>query len=197
MPFRPLVVGLVLAFEYAALDDAELELVEPDLLMPARRALLRHGDAVGVAVRAHVGVQPLDVHGVERVLLALEPVARYLRNGDVADGVVPEQVLPAGEERRGLRAHVGEHEPRHLAYGVARDLDLLLEASVRVDGLLEGLLDALAGLVHHPAVVHATEAVLLGDAVGEVDAPVGAEAFDEAEGSGPVAVEDEVLAEQP
>ena len=66
-----------------------------------------------------------------------------------------------------------------------------------MDGLLEWLLDALAGLVHHPAVVHATEAVLLGDAVGEVDAPVGAETFDEAEGSGPVAVEDEVLAEQP
>ena len=49
--------------------------------------------------------------------------------------------------------------------------------------------------VHHPAVVHAAQSVLLGDAVGEVDAPVRAEALDEAERAGLVLVEDEVHAE--
>ena len=101
-----------------------------------------------------------------------------------------------GEQRRGLRAHVGEHEPRHLADRVTGDLHLLLETSVRVHRLFKGLLDALAGLVHHPAVVHAAEAVLLGDAVGEVDAAVGAEAVDETHRAGLVAVEDEVFAEE-
>ena len=99
------------------------------------------------------------------------------------------------EQRGGLRAHVGEYQSAVGLDGVAGDLDLLLEASVRVDGLLEGLLDALAGLVHHPAVVHAAQAVLLGDAVGEVDAAMGAEAFDEAQRAGLVFVEDEVLTE--
>ena len=96
----------------------------------------------------------------------------------------------------GAGPHVRPEHPGHLLHGVARDLHLLLEAPVRVDGLLEGLLDALAGLVHHPAVVHAAQAVLLGYAVGEVDAAVGAEALDEAERAGPVLVEDEVLAEE-
>ena len=45
--------------------------------------------------------------------------------------------------------------------------------------------------------VHAAEAVLLGDAVGEVDAPVGTETVEQAVGPGAVAVEDEVLAEEP
>jgi hypothetical protein len=64
-----------------------------------------------------------------------------------------------------------------------------------VDGLFEGLLDALAGLVEHPAVVHAAQAVVLGDAVGEVDAAVGAEFFDEAQGARAIPVQDKVFTE--
>ena len=85
--------------------------------------------------------------------------------------------------------------PSQLLHGVARDLHLLLEAAIGVDGLLERLLDALAGLVHHPAVIHAAQAVLLRYAVGEVDAAMRAGALDESERTGLVAVEDEVLAE--
>ena len=64
-----------------------------------------------------------------------------------------------------------------------------------MDGLLERLLDALAGLVHHPTVVHAAQAVLFRDAVGEIDPAMRAEAFDEPECTGLVAIEDEVFAE--
>jgi hypothetical protein len=61
--------------------------------------------------------------------------------------------------------------------------------------LLERLLGALTCLVEHPAVVHATDAVLFGDAVGEVHAAMRAESVDEAVGAGAVLVEDEILAE--
>ena len=190
---RPVLAVLGEAELEPALDDAVLEGVERDL-HGLGLALRRGGDAIPDVV-AEVEVQPLRVDGVDGVLLALEPVARQVGDGDVADGVVVGQLLPAGEQRRGLRAHVREDESAELLHGVARDLHLLLEAPVRVHRLLEGLLDALAGLVHHPSVVHAAQAMLFGDAVGKVDAAVGAEALDESERAGPVLVEDEVLAE--
>ncbi len=110
--------------------------------------------------------------------------------------MVRHEEVPARHEGRGRRAEVGEQQAAELLDGVGVDLHLLLEASVGVDGLLEGLLDALPGLVHHPAVVHAAEAVLLRDAVGEVDAAVRAEPIDEAERAGLVLVKDEVLAKE-
>ena len=111
-------------------------------------------------------------------------------------GVLRDEQIPAGHERRGRGAKVGEQEAAELLDGVGVDLHLLLEAAVGVHRLLERLLDALAGLVHHPAVVHAAQAVLLRYAVGEVDAAVRARALDEPERAGLVLVEDEVLSEE-
>ena len=202
MPYGPVGIVLVRALDDAALDDAVVEQIEPDpLVRPGDHAELlglRQPEPHRLVVllpHAPVAVQPLQVHRVQRVLLALQPVAGQRRERDLAPDVVPRERLPHREERCGLRAHVREHHaPEHLDR-VGRDLHLLLEAPVRVDGLLERLLDALAGLVHHPAVVHAAEAVLLRDAVGEVDAAVRAEPLDEADRAGLVPVEDEVLAE--
>ena len=101
-----------------------------------------------------------------------------------------------GSSGTGAGAHVGPDESAKLLDRVARNLHLLLEASVRVNGLLEGLLDTLAGLVHHPAVIHATQAVLLRYAVGKIDAAMGTGALDESERAGLVTIEDEVFAEQ-
>ena len=83
-----------------ALDDAVLEGVEGDL-DGLGLALRRGGDAVADVV-AEVEVQPLRVDGVDGVLLALEPVAGEVRDGDVADGVAVGQLLPVGEQ--GARA---------------------------------------------------------------------------------------------
>ena len=65
-----------------------------------------------------------------------------------------------------------------------------------MDGLLERLLDTLAGLVHHPAVVHAAQTMLLRYAVGEIDAAMRAGALDESERTGLVAIEHQVLAHE-
>jgi hypothetical protein len=59
--------------------------------------------------------------------------------------------------------------------------------------LLEGLLNALARLIEHPTVVHATQTVLFRYPVGEVDTTVWAGSIDEAIGARPVLVENEVL----
>ena len=85
--------------------------------------------------------------------------------------------------------------PPQLLDRVGGDAHLLLEASVRVDGLLEGLLDALPLGVEHPPMIHAAQPVLLRDAVRQVDTTVGAVPFDQAVLAGAVAVENEVFAE--
>ncbi len=155
-----------------------------------------HGLPCGkLLVAGPVGVKPLGMHRVEGVLLALEPVARKLGERDITRDVVGCERLPERQDRGRRRTEVGEHQPLEFLHGVAGDLHLLLETPVRVHRLLEGLLDALPRLVHHPAVVHAAKAVLLRDAVGEIDPAVGAEPFDKAHRAGPVPVEDEVLAE--
>jgi hypothetical protein len=65
-----------------------------------------------------------------------------------------------------------------------------------VDGLFEGLLDALPGLVKHPAVVHAPQAFFFRDTVAHVDAAVGAEGVYQAECAFAVLVENEVFSKQ-
>ena len=134
---------------------------------------------------------------IEGVFLTLKPVAGQLRDADFAHRVVPGQLFPPRKQRRRLRAKVGEQQAAELLNRVAGYSDFLFESAVGPDRLLEGLLNALAGLVVEPAVIHAAQAVLLGDAVGEVDTPVSAKAVYETERPRAVLVEDEVLAEQP
>ena len=196
MAVLPVVVLLGEALEHAALDDAVLEHVEPDLLV-LRQVEERPPEAGALLhVLPPVRVRPFDVYGVEGVLLTLEPVAGQVGDRDVADGVVPNEGLPQRQERDGGRAEVGEHEAPRSLHRIARNLDLLLEAAVGAHRLLERLLDALARLVVAPAMVHATQAMLFGDAVREVDAAMRAQPRDEPERPRPVAVEDEVFAEQ-
>ena len=193
----PLRVLLGRTLDDTLLDDAVVVEVEPDALVGFAGYLVTVGDGALLLqhVAREVDVQPLGMHRIERVLHALEPVARELGHSYVPQDVVPDEQVPSRQQRRGRWPEVRPDQPAQLLHGVARNLDLFLEASVGMDRLLERLLDALARLVHHPAVVHAAQAVLLRYAVGEVDATVGAEAVDESERAGPIAVEDEVLAE--
>ena len=204
VPHLPVVVLLVRPLGDAPLDDAVVEHVEPDLLV----RLGDRGERVGLGLAerlrllpllpdAPVAVQPLEMHRVERVLHALQPVAGELSRADVAPAVLPLERLPAREQRRRLRAEVGKHEAAKLLDWVRRDAHLLLEATVRMHRLLEGLLDALAGLVVQPTVVHAPQAVLLRDSVRQVDATVGAEPVDQPQRAAAVLVQHEVLAEDP
>ena len=184
----------------AALDDAVRGRVEADLLVA-----VVDGEAFGDGVAASFelggpcavdAVEPFEVDGVDAILHALEPVAGEFGDERLAeDALLLGEDVVVGQQRRGLRPHVREEESAEFPHGVGRDAHLLLEPPIGVNGLLERLLDALAGLVHHPAVVHAAEPVLLGNAVGEVDAAVRAEAVDEPERAGLVAVEHEVFTE--
>src|SRR5438105_14345053 len=95
-PDRPELVLLGLALEDASVDEAVLELLEADLQV-GRRTL-----TVGAAERAGpVRVEPLEVHGVDRVLLALEPVARDLGEHDLHEAVLPTEGLPGRHQRYG------------------------------------------------------------------------------------------------
>jgi len=58
------------------------------------------------------------------------------------------------------------------------------------------LLGALAGLVEHPAVLHAAEAMLFRNSVGEIYSAVRANGIDQAVGARAVFVENEILTEQ-
>ena len=201
VPRAPIVVLVGLAGQQSPLVEAVVERVETDLLVPLNlvEPVGGVGDILALTVAQvvrQIGVQPLGVYRVHGVLHALEPVAWHHGRAHVAEQIVADEQVPSREQRHGRRAHVGPDESAKLLDRVARNLHLLLETSVRMDGLLEGLLDALAGLVHHPAVIHAAQAVLLRYAVREIDAAMRAGALNETERPGLVLVEHQVLAEQ-
>ncbi len=152
-PDRPQLVVLGLAFQDAAVDEAVLELVEADLEVGRR---LR--PVVAPQGPRPVAVQPLEVHRVDRVLLALEPVAGNFREDDLDEAVPPGERLPGGHERRRLRPQVGPEQAGLGLDGICLDPDPVFEARFGVGDLLERLVDAGAGLVEQPAVVVAAQA---------------------------------------
>ena len=173
-----------------------LEVVERYPLMVADRPL---GNAC--RPRGEVRVQPLHVHRVDRVLHDLDPVARNLNVLDVADHVVHHEEVPARQQRRRLRPEVGKDQAAQLLDSVRGQPDRVLEPhsgeALRVANLFERLLDATARRVVHPAVVGAADALLLGDAIGQANAPVRARALQQPEAALEVSEQDEVLPEKP
>ena len=148
---------------------------------------------LGVDPTAVVAVQVLEVGGVERVVHALEPVARQRDGGDGARDVSPRHQVPVGHERGGLRPEIGPDQPGELLDRVRGQLDLVLVGAAR---RLSRLLDALALEVVDPPVVAAADAVDLGDAVEQVHAAVGAVLLGEPEPAVARDVQHEVFAEQ-
>jgi len=141
---------------------------------------------------APVAVQPLEVEWVEGVLLALEPVARQL-DGVGEATALPDEDVPARQQRRGLRAHVREDQAAEFLNFVRLDVHFFLEA--RACGL-RGLIHASAGFVEQPAMVGAADALGFGYAVGQVGLAVGAGGFDQAKDALRAPEEHEVLAQQ-
>src|SRR5580693_6051963 len=97
-------------------------------------------------------MQPFEVDGIDRVLLALEPVARDLRDGYLLEAarVIP---IPVGQQRRWPGPQVNPKEAGFLLHLVCLDANLVLEAALGMPGLLERLMKASAGVVEQPAVV--------------------------------------------
>ena len=59
-----------------------------------------------------IRMHPFEMHGIDRVFLALQPIARDLREHDLGETVGPAEWLPFREQRRRQRPQVGPQHPR-------------------------------------------------------------------------------------
>ena len=142
---------------------------------------------------------------VHQVLVVLQPVAGDDGGTTASDAAVVGlqelplvqhvQALVAGQHRLALgRAHVGPYQAVELLHGVP---GLPPPAPGGAALGLAGLLQAMALHVEQPAVVAAADAALLHLAVIERGAPVRAVRMHQAGPAGPVAKQDQVLAQHP
>jgi hypothetical protein len=190
-PDGPIGIALVGVLAHALVDEAVLELLELELHVPA-------GIGAGLAFesQAPVVVHPLEMHGIAGVLLALKPVARNLRDDDLAEAVLPGERLPDRQLRHRLRSHIGPQQARTFLHRIGLGAAAIPGARARIGDVVVGLLEAAAGLVHQPAVIVAADAGLLDEAVGEIGAAMRALPIDQPEPAAEVLVEHEVLAHQ-
>ena len=146
--------------------------------------------------RAPIVVHPFEVHRIDGVLLALKPVARHVGEHDLAKAVSPGERFPDRQFRRRQRAQIGKQQP-----GAFLDrIGLGLAAGLRrlgIGGVFVGLFETASGLVHEPAMIRAADAMFFDPAIGHVGAAVRTMAVDQAVTAGPIAVEHEVLAQEP
>ena len=127
--------------------------------------------------------------GIPRVLLALQPVTIDGIDGDLANGVGPDEEVPAWQGGGRQRAHIGEDEPAQLLDRIS--LHLAGEAG----GGLHGPLRAGAGLVVEPAMIWAAQPAIVGNAILQVHQPMQAAVADEPQCATAVLVEHQILAE--
>src|SRR6185437_8452061 len=182
-------LGRVLAD--APVDEPVVEFVEAEPAVGGRAGPVFAAQHLGPVV-----MQPLEVDRVDRVLLALEPVARDL--GDRYLLVAPRvEAVPVRQFRRRVRAEVRPQQASLFLHRVGVDADLVAEAPLGVPCLLERLVQAPAGVLEEPAVVVAAQAAVFHEAVRHVRAPVRTVPVDEAVVPAPVPEQREVLAEEP
>src|SRR5437870_4789868 len=140
---------------------------------------------------------PFEMHRVDRVLLALEPVARDLGLDDLAEPVLPREEFPIRHQGARLRAEIGPEEAAQLFDRVGLDTDLILETGLGMRQILVGLHQNAAVGAVEPAMVVAAQPAFLDIAIAEVGAAMPAMAVEEPVAAAEILVEDEVLAQEP
>ena len=188
---RPHRIRLAHALADAPVDEAVIELLELQLQMPRR---VRPQPIVQPDAPIHV--HPLEVQRIDRILLALKPVAGNVREDDLHEAVLPREGLPVGDQRSRLGSQVGPNQAGPGLNRIGLDPDLVLEASLGRGNVLVRLLDAAAVLVEQPAMVVAAQPALFDEAVGCVGAAMRALAVDQPEGAAQILVESQILAQQ-
>src|SRR6185503_17238346 len=92
-------------FAHASVSEAVLELLEKKLEVARTVKPVLSGQTAR-PVRMH----PLEVNGIDGVLLALEPVARHFRENDLHETVPPVKRLPIRQERRWFGPKIGPEQ---------------------------------------------------------------------------------------
>ena len=153
---------------------------------------------IGIAAAqsaAPIVVHPLEMHGIDGVLLALKPIARNVREHDFAKAVGPGERFPYRQFRRGLRPEISEQQSGAFLHRIGLGVTAGLRR-FRIGGILVRLFEAAAGLVDEPAVIAAADAVVLDPAVGHVGAAVRTVPVDQAVTAAQILVENEIFAQK-
>src|SRR5262249_28288629 len=156
-PVRILLAG---ALAHALVNEALLKLFEFQFQM-SRRV----GAGRALHPEAPVVVHPFEVHGIAGVLLALKPIARHVRERDFAIAVFPGEGLQYRTLGGRGRAQIGPQQAAEFSDRVCLDGALLLSGGARMSMIVIRLFDAAPGFIEAPAVIVATQALLLDVAV--------------------------------
>src|SRR3979490_882566 len=113
-------------------------------------------------------MRPFEMPRVDRVLLALEPVARDLRLDDLAEAVLPREEFPIRHQGPRLWAEIGPQKPTQCFDRIGLDADLVAEARFRMRHVFVGLCQAPPVRIVQPAVIVAAQPARLDKAVAQI-----------------------------
>src|SRR6202162_3449783 len=133
---------------------------------------------------------------IDRILLALKPIAGAIREYDLHKTVLPREGLPVGNQRSGFRSQVGPNQAGSGLNRIGLDPNLVLEASVGHGNVLVRLLDASAVLLTEPAMIVATQPALFDKSIGSVGAAVWAVAVYKPERAAQILIKRQIFAQQ-
>src|SRR6516164_565185 len=141
-------------------------------------------------------VHPLEMYRVDRVLLALEPITRHVRDHDLAEAVCEGERLPYWQFGRRLRPHIGPQQAGQFAHRIRNRSTAVAALRAGIGNVFVGLLDALSALVEFPAVIEAADTVFLDGTVGQIGATMWTVPGDQPVATGEILVECQILAEE-
>src|SRR5947209_13822834 len=142
-------------------------------------------------------MRPFEMHGVDRVLLALEPVARDLSQHDLAKAVFPGEEFPIRHQGPRLGAEISPEEAAALLDRMGLDADLVFEPRLGMRDVLVRLRQAASVGAVQPTVIVAAQPAGLDIAVAKIGAAMPTMAVEEAVCAAEILVENKILAHQP
>src|SRR6185437_14174220 len=147
--------------------------------------MLGRDAALAQHAQVPMAVLPFVMHRINRVLLALQPVAVELAEHDLAKAILPREEFPARQAGRGLWP------------GIGFDADLRFEIGLRVRDVVVRLLEAIAFSIEMPAVIRAAQSAIFDVAVREIGAAMRTMPVEQAVMAALILIERQILTHQP